>query len=292
MKLIGSLNNIDSLDEILKLTDGLVVYSSDFSSFSNFSFSSSEIKYIISKSQNKDIIIDISFMLENEEINDITNFILNFKDDNVKFMFSDLGVFQILKELNLLDKAIYNPNTLITNSSDLEFYVNENMNVKISEEIILNDQIKMINSFKNKTVKTLFGYHLMFHSKRYLISLYKDFLNKDFNIDNENSYLIEQTRHDKYHIIETKRGTALYRPYIIDNTYEFNQLENLGYGILDSHFLDNDTYLKVLNIYHLLSKGKISPKEANKLILNLNLNIENGFKYEDTIYQKELIKCQ
>ncbi len=290
MKLIATLNNIDSLDEILKLTDGLVVYSSDFSSFSNFCFSTSEIKKVISLSCGKDVIIDISFMLENEEIDKVTNFILQFKDDNVKFMFCDLGIFQILKELELEDRAIYNPNTLITNSYDLGFYLNENMMVKISEEITLKDQIKMINLYKNKTIKTIFGYHLMFHSKRYLISLYKEFLNKDFTIDNENSYLIEQTRKDKYHIVESKRGTSLYRPYILDNTLEFNDLKNLAYGIIDSQFISNDTYLKVLNIYHLLSKEEISCDFANQLISNLDLNILDGFKYEDTIYQRELMK--
>ena len=37
---------------------------------------------------------------------------------------------------------------------------------------------------------------------------------------------------------------------------------------------------------------KINEEEGSLLISKLGLNIEDGFKFEDTIYQKELIKCQ
>lgn len=50
--------------------------------------------------------------------------------------------------------------------------------------------------------------------------------------------------------------------------------------------------LKVLNIYRLIIDNKINEEEGSLLISKLGLNIEDGFKFEDTIYQKELIKCQ
>ena len=57
-------------------------------------------------------------------------------------------------------------------------------------------------------------------------------------------------------------------------------------------FIDNETYIKVLNIYRLIIDNKINEEEGSLLISKLGLNIEDGFKFEDTIYQKELIKCQ
>ena len=241
---------------------------------------------------NKKVIIDISFMLENEEISQITAFISFFKEYNCDFICSDLGVVQIFIDLEMQKRVIYDPNTLITNSYDLGFYLKFIDSAKISEEITLNDQLKMINMYPNRATKLLFGYHLMFHSKRHLISMYLKFLNKKQEIVNNESYLIEQTRHDKYHIIETERGTALFRPYIINNSSELLSLTNLKYGIVSSLFIDNETYIKVLNIYRLIIDNKINEEEGSLLISKLGLNIEDGFKFEDTIYQKELIKCQ
>ena len=281
MQLIATLNNLERKEEILSLADGVVVYSSDFSSFNTLGLNKEEIINLI-KSTNKKVIIDISFMLENEEISQITAFISFFKEYNCDFICSDLGVVQIFIDLEMQKRVIYDPNTLITNSYDLGFYL----------KFIDSAQLKMINMYPNRATKLLFGYHLMFHSKRHLISMYLKFLNKKQEIVNNESYLIEQTRHDKYHIIETERGTALFRPYIINNSSELLSLTNLKYGIVSSLFIDNETYIKVLNIYRLIIDNKINEEEGSLLISKLGLNIEDGFKFEDTIYQKELIKCQ
>lgn len=74
MQLIATLNNLERKEEILSLADGVVVYSSDFSSFNTLGLNKEEIINLI-KSTNKKVIIDISFMLENEEISQITAFI-------------------------------------------------------------------------------------------------------------------------------------------------------------------------------------------------------------------------
>ncbi len=291
MKLIATLSKKENLEEVLSLSDGIVVYSSDFSSFKDNGFSKNDIAEIIVNS-NKPVFINIEFMLEDEQIEDITNYINFFKQYNPYFIFSDLGVFQILKENGLEHNAIYNPNTLVTNTIDLSFYLNYNMSVQISEEIVLKDQIKMINLYPNMVSKQLFGYHLMFHSKRHLISLYQEFLGKSFEIDNENSYLIEQTRHDKYHIIETKYGTALYRPYVLDNSGDLSSLNNLKFGFVDDHFIKYEDYIIILKMYNQVIANEIDCTKLKEKVISLGYKIEDGFKFEDTIYQKELIACQ
>ena len=291
MQLIATLRNLERKEEILSLVDGVVVYSSDFSSFKILGLNKNEIIDLI-KSTDKRVIIDLSFMLENEEIEAITDYVLAFKPYNCDFICSDLGVLEILDENGMSSRAIYDPNTLITNSYDLGFYLRFASSAKISEEITLNDQLNMINKYPNKATKLLFGYHLMFHSKRHLISMYLKFLGKSCNIDTESSYLIEQTRNDKYHIIESNRGTALFRPYLLDSSAELLSLNNLKYGIVNSLFLDDEHLIKVLSIYRMVLDKTISVLEAKVLISDLGLEINDGFKYEDTIYQKELIKCQ
>ncbi len=291
MKLIATLSSIDNLEEVLSLSDGIVVYTSDFSSFKDNGFNKNEIVGIINK-VNKPVFINLEFMLEDDRIDEFTSYINFFKQYNPYFIVSDLGSFQILKENGLAQNTIYNPNTLVTNTYDLGFYLNQEMSIQISEEIMLKDQIKMINSYPNRVCKQLFGYHLMFHSKRHLISLYQEFLGKKFNIDNENSYLIEQTRQDKYHIVETKLGTSLYRPYVLDNSLELPILKNLQFGFIDDHFVKYNDYIQILKSYNLANQNMIELEKVKELIISLGYLIEDGFKYEDTIYQKELISCQ
>lgn len=291
MKLIATLSSINNLLEVLSLSDGIVVYTSDFSSFRDNGFNKEEIVNIIKKS-NRSVFINLEFMLEDEKIDEFTSYINFFREYNPYYIVSDLGAFQILKENGLAQNTIYNPNTLVTNSYDLGFYLSQGMNIQISEEITLKDQIKMIDKYPNKVCKQLFGYHLMFHSKRHLISLYQEFLGKNFDLDNENSFLIEQTRHDKYHIIETKFGTALYRPYVLDNSKELEMLKNLHFGFIDDHFIKYEDYIQILKMFNLVKENKLDSSEVSKLIVSLGYTYEDGFKYEDTIYQKELIACQ
>ena len=57
MQLIATLNNLERKEEILSLADGVVVYSSDFSSFNTLGLNKEEIINLI-KSTNKKVIID------------------------------------------------------------------------------------------------------------------------------------------------------------------------------------------------------------------------------------------
>ena len=232
-------------------------------------------------------------MLENHEIESIEKYILSFKDDKVYFIYSDLGIFQILRENDMLDYGIYNPNTLITNDFDMNFYTDLGTHgVNLSLEITIEDQKTMLNNKRGHVMMQVFGYHLMFHSKRHLVSLYKEFLGKDYNVDNYHSYLIEQTRKDKYHIFESKRGTSLFRPYVLSYLENLNDLENLDYAYLDNMFIDFDTYLTVLKAYYNFINYNIDLNQALDIINSLNLEINDGFKYEDTVYQKEAISCK
>lgn len=52
MQLIATLNNLERKEEILSLADGVVVYSSDFSSFNTLGLNKEEIINLI-KSTNK-----------------------------------------------------------------------------------------------------------------------------------------------------------------------------------------------------------------------------------------------
>lgn len=285
--LIVSLSNINDLEYLNNLADGIVVYTNDYSSVYNKAFSTDEIKEIYNNKGDLKLFIDLSIMCENKDIEDISNFIDEFKGLDVYFYYIDLGVHQLLKEKGLESRGVFNPSTLITNSYDANFYLRQNMlAVQVSNEITVLDQAKISESAKGNIWLKSFGYMQMFHSKRHLISLYEDHKGKKIERNNYESYLREAKRNDFYHIFESKRGTLLFRHYVINYLNELDVIKP-KYIFLDNIFIKDDVFRNVVKIYSDYLRNIISKDSANELISSLDLMIEDGFKFRDTVYKKE-----
>ena len=178
---------------------------------------------------------------------------------------------------------------MVTNYLDLSVYQGFNLDaVGISNEITIADLKEIYDKSKANLFYLGFGKRLMFYSKRKLLSLYNEYYNKDFNSDD--LYLKEETRDDKYKIIENDNGTLIYRSYFISLHKEFNDLRFLKYFYLEPLDLSSEAYLKALKAYKEAFDGKLSSEGLKEEIEALNINISDGFSYSDSIYQKEDIK--
>ena len=117
-------------------------------------------------------------ILTDEDIPALRELIETFKDTNLYYVFGDLAVYQILKEFNITKRGVYNPSTLITNYVDFLFWKEFKIRGLFPTlEIPLTD-IDIIG--KNKKLKLFykgFGMNVMFHSKRKLLSTYKEHKN-------------------------------------------------------------------------------------------------------------------
>lgn len=207
-----------------------------------------------------------------------------YKNENVIFYVTDLGLVNILKSYSLENRTIYDPITMITNSLDAKFYSDLGFKaIGLSNEITLSDLNEIIKKTSSKVFYLVFGYRLMLHSRRELVSLYKEKINQNFN--NENIRIKEATRDEIYPIKETIEGTYIYRSYIISLLKEINKL-NITYAYLDNYLIDNETYLKVVELF----KKALDGNDINSLVKKmdeLNLNIKDGFAYKDSVYLKE-----
>lgn len=293
MKIFASVKSFTHFENIVNSVDGIVIGNNNYSSLLSASFEVEDLIKIISKSTelNKEVVINISSMQTNSSMILLEDFIKNFVNFDVLYMYSDLGVYNLLKKYNIHNKGIYDPSTMITNSMDMNFYLSKGMEAcSLSLEIPLKD-IKSLNDKKiGKLWYKVFGYHQMFHSKRKLISTYGKFLNKKIEINNENSYLIEETRNQKYPIIENDHGTILLRNYIVSMLKEVDRIKEIDYLYLDSNLIDEEVFNKVLEIYIDVLHNTIELEDGLNKIADLKLNIEDGFMYQDTVYQKEELK--
>lgn len=235
-------------------------------------------------------IISINKIITPNDTKLVYSLLEKYKDNsNIYFYVTDLGCARIGINLNIINRMIFNPETMIANTLDLIEYASLGFDaLAMSHEITLEDFIKSYNETKLDLFYLGLGHRLMFYSKRKLISLYEAKNNTKY--PKENLYLREATRKDYLPIIENDNGTVIYRSYIISLVNEIDELSFLKYFLCDPLYIDSTSYLNALKAISNYHKNKIAKNEMLDIINNLHFNIEDGFKYNDSVYQKEELK--
>ena len=287
MKLISGIYNQKQLNKYLDFIDGAILMVPHFS----LVYEDLDVDKAISllRKNNKTIILSMNKIFTEDEIDEAYKFLDKYKDEDVLFYVADLGLIKYAKDNNILGKLIYNPETMITNYLDLSVYMGFNLDAYgISNEITIEDLKTIYDKTKAPIIYLGFGKRLMFYSKRKLLSLYKEKYQKNFN--NDNLYLKEETRDDKYKIIENDNGTMIYRSYFISLHKELDDLLFIKYFYVDPLDLDELVYLKAIQAYHDYLYSFINKEELIENIEKLDINISDGFAYSDSVYQKEDLK--
>lgn len=291
MKFLCTIPNVEAFNQIKMLCDGVVITNKKYSSRYETSFSYEEILQVVKKcnSHRMDSYILVDDILSDGDISAVYELIDTFKDTNLMYIFGDLAVYQILKEFNITKKGVYNPSTLIANYVDFVFW--KEFKIKglfPTLEIPLTD-VSIIG--KNKKLKLFykgFGMNVMFHSKRKLLTTYKEHKNilYDFTSNNDLT-LIEETRKESYKIIENEHGTHIFQPGIHNILPALDIAVNeIDYLFLDGTFLDWEKYISAVEIYKdaLLDMDRLN--YYNTKLEELFDNLTYNFLLEDSIFRK------
>lgn len=202
--------------------------------------------------------------------------------------FSDLGLAYEASKFDLVDKLIYNPDTLITNHQDVLFYLAQNFkSVVLSKEITLENMLSIAQKVQAPLDVVAHGRLQMMHSRRSLLSNYDNFLNNELQIQQSKPYyLVEQTRPDKMPIIEDQFGTHIFTGFTLATFKEVkdlvdNQIERL---IIDNLFFDLATTIKIASDYTKVINGEVSGEVMFETYQNEypQLNYTNGFMEKET----------
>ncbi|MCR5462363.1 MAG: U32 family peptidase [bacterium] len=187
---------------------------------------------IVEKYEN--LYISVNKIFHNDELIDLENYLKYLKNKKIRgIFFSDFAVFSICARLNMLDLLIYDPNTLITNYKELEFFEGKIKGVVISPFISLEE----LKEFKSDKLELFFlgnGRINLFYSKRKLIGNYCKYHEIDDSFKTNDLLLKEELRPDCYYpIIEDENGTFVYSPYIYSCLDLANELSNIDYLLID-----------------------------------------------------------
>ena len=99
MKFICTIPCVEAFHQVKELCDGVVMTNSHLSARYDSSFTNEEILQIVKKcnTHKMESFILIDNILFDSDLEKIYNFIDEFKETNLYYIFSDLAVYQILK---------------------------------------------------------------------------------------------------------------------------------------------------------------------------------------------------
>ncbi len=164
--------------------------------------------------------------------------------------YGDEGVLFEAKQLGIENKLIYQPETLVTSSNDVEFYLNEGLlSVSLAHELSLEEIISIGKKFHQIEI-LIHGYYSIMYSRRPLIQNYFDAIQKEIDL-NRAYTLIEQTRMDRMPIVQDKTGTNVFSELPIGSFRQLNTFKEIGlYRFrIDSIFFDDDWTCEVMKSY-------------------------------------------
>lgn len=291
MKILTTLYEIKSMDELAPLTDGFIIGNHDFGARLTHSFTTSEINLAIMKAKtlNKEIFLQANQMLDDHLIDGFDQFLNELDVDQLTgIIVADIGAVMLLKSKGLSHKVIYNPETLLTNSYDFNFLHKEGVfGAYVAKEITLKD-VKQIGKDKKINLFMVGHGHLnMFYSKRQLVNNFMDFVEQDNTYhEKQNLKIIEEQRKDEpYPILEDKAGTHVFRSHVFSSLKHLDELDDVvDYLVIDTIFKDDQYANKILLIYH---QKHVDQELIDSIQKDYQESWDEGFFYKKTVYKSK-----
>ena len=284
MKITAAIYNNKMLEEVYSYIDAAVLMVPHYS----YIFEDLDIDSAIVLCQKAYIepILSIQRIFFENELEDIKEFIKKYS--NLRFLVSDLGVVQLFKELDLIGNVIFDSPTMVCNTLDFELYSSYGFKaVSMSNEITLKDIKDTFNKCEGSIYYQVFGRKLMFYTKRRLVDLYKEF--RKLKFENTDLRIKEEQRDYEIPIVQSENGTFCFRQYFISLLDEIKDISFIRYAYFESLTLSIDQYRKVLSIYRNYLKGSLSLEQSKHEFETMNLPVEPGFIYNDSVDTKEKV---
>lgn len=206
--------------------------------------------------------------------------------------FTDCCVLWLAKELNMEDKLIYNPDTLITNASDAQFYLDQKIQmVTLSKEITLDEMCQIASKVKGNLEVIIHGRLNMMHSKRRLLSSYFEFIGKEVDCINQHDmYLMEENRDERMPIVQDELGTHVFTGFTLCAMKEVKPLMEAGISHMriESLFMNSDEVAQCAMDYRKVLNGEADGTEMFNAYREkyASANISDGFMYKKTSLTK------
>lgn len=289
MELLVTLRNTKDIEKLKSACDGFIV-GNLFSSGYHFTINDiSNINKYCKQNNIKLYIAIENFISEDDKVQ-----LLNYMDyinrlDVDGIYFHDFGVCDAAKTLGMKTKLIYDGQTIICNSLDVNFYLSKGIDsVVLSRELTLSELTGIVKNNPECCDLMIFGHPRMSYSKRKFLTNYFKQINTNYDfVNSESLYLVEEKRDYKLPIIEEESGTKIYTDYVYQMYAELPNIKQyIKRGIVDTLFIDDDRIATVLR-----DLRRVTNENASFLYENLTSkypdNYSTGYLYQKTNITKD-----
>lgn len=292
MKFALTVGSLDALKKYIKTTDIdiFIIGNQKYANRLVGSFDVESLKEAVSyiKKNNKEVYINTNLIAHAEDLMDLRSYLIEInKMDIDGILFSDTAIYNYAKELNVLSKLIYNPETLNTNIYDPVFWNKKGIKgLTISNEIPKDELYAICDNSEILTTYYGHGYLNMFHSRRPLIENFLKYNQKEYKqyVDNRNLHLIEEIRNESYPVFQDNKGTHIFRDKIMMSYNEIKEMtEHLDVFIIDSILCGEEYIIDTVSNYKRIMNDEIDSNELSNSLLNTH---DSGFLYKKTVYDK------
>lgn len=227
----------------------ICVGTKEFSLRNNCLLTIKQIEELIKNKKQTKILVLINRLYFDPELDALTEFILEISKLKIDgIIFSDFAVNQICFENNAHVNLIYNPETLVTNYGQFNFYLENNISeVALARELNVN-QIKEIGVNKGdmKIQLQVSGHALMMHSRWNLLSNYQATQKDCTDITHQQALIREISRQEPSIIYEDEYGTYVLTNYDLSLFDRLSELKEMHVDTIriDSFLHDEDWVTK------------------------------------------------
>ena len=285
MELLVTLSHFDNLKRLTKKDVDGVIFGGPFSL--RFKYNLDEIrqinKYCLNNNLKRYVTLD-TFIFEKDKVA-IYEYLDFLKELNIDGLyFTDLGVVLMAGEA-FKNKLIYDPETLLTNSLDVNFYSKQNIGTVLSRELCLDEINKIVENNLNRVDMQVFGHLKMSYSRRKFLSNYFKHVGSNLDLTNKRDVLlVEENRDYSLPIIEDRYGTRIYTDYIFLMYQELVPLkEKIKRAIVDDTFIgDFNLVCDVLRDLRRLSVDNYGFLYRNLVAKYKDYDFSDGYLYKKT----------
>lgn len=179
--------------------------------------------------------------------------------DVLHIYYADPAMLYHAKKHGLMDRMIYRPETLVTNSKDAVWWKNRGIHgVSISPLLTMEEVIEIGNCNCNPEV-TVHGHMIMSVSRRKLLEAYMLHNEYDVKVDERHDLRIQELKRDgMMPIYENKYGTIIYTDFVQESFGAIDSFKETKVSriLVNTVFMNDEESIETVKAYRAILDGE------------------------------------
>ena len=176
-----------------------------------------------------DLHINLNALFAQGEVEAVRQYLKNAIEAGADgFWFSDPMLMRAAKECGCVNRMVYHPMTLVTNTFDADWWMKKGLlSAVISPLLTAKEILRMISNVSGLTVQ-IHGRSLMSVSARSLLGAYEEAVHSAALRGKRDLFLVEEKRDDRMPVFENGRGTMVFTDFIQESFHEIREFAAAG----------------------------------------------------------------